>query len=126
MGVIQEINTTVLPFVLPQMYLVFSLEAEPAEYGKELQLRVVLRHEDSDGGQIIDLKGPAQIPRPERPGRVLTNQLIGVAGVNIEHAGTYTFSIYVGEEEVATVPLDVNVVRDELAGGSGSELAGGS
>lgn len=124
MGVIQEVNTSGLPFPLPQMYLVFSLEAEPAEYGKEFLIRVILRHENGEGGQILDLKGPAQVPQPQRPGRVITNQLIGLSGVSLEYAGTYIFSINVGEEEVTTVPLDVNVVENELTGSSESELTG--
>jgi uncharacterized protein DUF6941 len=126
MGVIQEVNTPVLPFPLPPMYLVFSLEAEPAEYGKEYQIRVVLRYENGEGGQILDLKGPTQVPRPERPGRVIINQLIGLAGLNLKRAGTYTFSIGVGDEEGATVPLDVHVVEDELTGASENESTGGS
>jgi hypothetical protein len=125
MGVIPEVNTAVLPFPLPPMYLVFSLEAEPAEYGKEYHIRVVLRYENGEGGQILDLKGPAQVPQPDRPGRVIINQLIGLTGLNLEHAGTYTFSIGVGDEEVATVPLDVHVVEDELTGASENESTGG-
>lgn len=126
MGVIREVNTPVLPFPLPPMYLVISLEAEPAEYGKEYPIRIVLRYENGKGGQILDLKGPAQVPQPERPGRVLVNQLIGLAGLNLEHAGTYTFSIDVGDEEVGAVPLDVNVVGDEHTSASENESAGGS
>jgi hypothetical protein len=126
LGVIQEVNTPVLPFPLPPMYLVFSLEAEPAEFGKEYPIRIVLRYENGEGGQILDLKGPAQVPQPERPGRVFINQLIGLAGLNLEHAGTYTFSIDVSDEEVGTVPLDVHVVGDELTAASENESTGGS
>jgi hypothetical protein len=126
MGIITEVNTQQLPFALPQMYLVFSLEAEPREYGKESPVRVVLRYENGEGGQILDLQGALQVPQPERPGRVIANQLIGLGGVTLERAGTYTFSISVGEEEVVAVPLDVNVVGDELTGGSGNESTGGS
>lgn len=126
MGIIAEVNTLQVPFQLPQIYLVFSLEAEPEEYDKEYPVRVVLRYENGEGGQILDLQGAVQVPRPKRSGRVIANQLIGLGGVTLEHAGTYTFSITVGEEEVATVPLDVNVVERELTGGSENEPTGGS
>jgi hypothetical protein len=110
MGIIAEVNTLQVPFVLPQMYLVFSLEAEPEEYGKEYPIRIILRYENGEGGQILDLQGAIQVPQPESSGRVIANQLIGLGGVTLENAGTYTFSVSVGEEEVVTVPLDVNVV----------------
>ncbi len=125
MGIFLEINAQVLPFPLPQIYLVFSLEAEPAEYDEERLIRVVLRHENGDGSDILDFQGSVRVPQPERQGRVVTNQLIGLSGVSLEHPGKYTFSIKVGEEEVATVPLDVNVIGNEIAEGSGNELTGG-
>jgi uncharacterized protein DUF6941 len=118
MGIVADVHTVEMPFPLPPIYLVFSLEAEPEEYGKEYPIQVVLRYENGKGGQIVDLKGALQIPQPERPGRAITNQLIALGGVTLEHAGTYTFSVYVGGEEVVTVPLDVHFVGDDPTGGS--------
>ena len=125
MGIVAEINTVKVPFTLPQMYLVFSLEADPMEYGNEYPIRVVLRYENGEGGQLLDLQGSTQIPQPERPSRVLNNQLIGLGGVTLERAGTYTFSVSVGAEEVAAVPLDVNLVENELTTDSEDEPTGG-
>jgi hypothetical protein len=118
MGIFHEINAPSLPFPLPQIYLVFSLEAEPAEYGEERMIRIVLRHDGAADNEILDFQGSVRIPQPERPGRVITNQLIGLSGVNLERVGNYTFSINVGEEEVATVRMRVKVVENELTGGS--------
>src|SRR5215217_4763717 len=61
MGIFQEINATALPFPLPQMYLVLTFEAGPAEFGSEKQLRVVLV--DSDGNERMSLKGQVKVPR---------------------------------------------------------------
>lgn len=126
MGIFHEVSAPGLPFALPQIYLVFSLEAEPTEYGEERLIRVVLRHDNGDGSQVLGLQGPVRVPQPKRPGRVVTNQLIGLSGVTLEHAGNHTFSIEVGEEEVANVRLSVNVVGNEVTEGSGNELTGGS
>ena len=43
----------------------------------------------------------------------------------MERAGTYTFSVSVGAEEVAAVPLDVNLVENELTTDSEDEPTGG-
>jgi hypothetical protein len=119
MGIVAEVHASAMPFQLPPMYLVFSLEAEPEEYGEEYRIHVILRYENGEGGQILDVKGALQVPRPERPGRVITNQLIALGGLTLEHAGTYTFSVSVGgEEEVVAVPLDVQFLSSEPTGGS--------
>jgi hypothetical protein len=118
MGIVAEVYSSAMPFQLPPMYLVFSLEAEREEYGEEYPIQVILRYENGEGGQILDFKGALQVPRPERPGRAIANQLIALGGLTLEHAGTYIFSISVGEVEVVTVPLDVHFLSSEPTGGS--------
>jgi hypothetical protein len=108
MGIFQEVNAPFLPFPLPQMYLVLSFSAGPAEVGKQRDVRVVLL--DSDGAEILALEAQLQIPRATRPGsRVSINEAIGLAGVTFQRAGSYAFHILVGGDEKATVPLHANV-----------------
>lgn len=107
MGIFQEINAPSLPFPLPQMFLVLTFEAGPAEFGSQKQLRIVLL--DSDGNERIALEGEVQVPRPTRRGRrAYINEAIGLAGVPFEKAGDYAFAILVGGETKETVPLHVN------------------
>ncbi len=114
MGIFQEINAVSLPIPLPQMYLVASFEAGPAEFDSQKQLRVVLL--DNDGNEKLALEGQVQVPRPPRPGsRAYINEAIGLAGVPFDSAGDYAFAILVGGETKATVPLHVN---DLSAGGN--------
>ena len=42
MGIFQEVNPSEIPFVLPQMYLVLSLTAGPAEVGLARNIRIPL------------------------------------------------------------------------------------
>ena len=113
MGIFQEINPPFLPFPLPQMYLVVSFSAGPAEIGTVRNLRIPLLH--SDGQELLAMEAQMTIPRPNRPGsRAYINQTIGLAGVTFERPGDYAFSILVGDDEKATVPLHVN---DPPAGG---------
>lgn len=107
MGIFQEINASALPFPLPQMFLVLTFEAGPAEFGSQKQLRIVLV--DDDGEERMALEGEVQVPRPPRPGRqAYINEAIGLAGVLFEKAGAYHFAVLVGGETKETVPLHVN------------------
>jgi len=114
MGIFQEINTPVLPFVLPQMYLVLSFSAGPAEFGTARDVRIVLLH--SDGKEVLRLNAQMQVPGAIRLGsRAYINEAIGLAGVTFERPGDYGFSILVGDDEKATVPLHVNkLVQEEV------------
>lgn len=107
MGIFQEVNAPSLPFPLPQMYLVMSLSAGPAEFNSQRQIRVVLLR--ADGQEILGLEGHVQVPEPVRAGsRAYINETIGLAGVQFDQAGDYGFSILIGGDEKATVPLHVN------------------
>jgi hypothetical protein len=109
MGIFEEINASYLPYVLPQMYLVMSLTAGPAEFDTVRALRVLLLR--SDGQRLLELGGQLQIPQPTREGsRAYMNEAIGLAGISFPQAGDYAFHILVGDDEKATVPLHVNDV----------------
>jgi hypothetical protein len=116
MGIFQEVNPPFLPFPLPQMYLVLSFSAGPAEFDTNRNIRVALSH--SDGQEILTLEAQMRVPRPNRPGsRAYINEAIGLAGVMFERPGDYGFSILVGDDEKATVPLHVNRPTQEVTNG---------
>ncbi len=116
MGIFQEVNPPFLPFPMPQMYLVLSFSAGPAEFGTDRNLRVVLLH--SDGQEILELEAQMRVPTSNRPGsRAYINEAVGLAGVMFEQGGDYAFSILVGDDEKATVPLHVNEPPQEVTNG---------
>lgn len=107
MGIFQEINPPTLPFSLPQMYLVLSLSAGPAESGATRDMRIALLH--SDGEEVLTVEAEMPVPSPTRPGsRAYINEAIGLAGVTFERPGDYAFSLLIGDDEKASVPLHVN------------------
>lgn len=107
MGIFQEINPPFLPFPMPQMFLVVSFEAGPAEFDFIKTIRVALL--DIDGNEMLALEGQVQVPRPERPGsRVFINQVIGLNGVTFERAGGHEFSILIGGETRGTASVHIN------------------
>ena len=114
MGIFQEVNPPVLPWALPQMYLVLSFSAGLAEFGTPRNIRIVLLH--SDGQEILKLEAKMQVPKPPRQGsRAYINEAIGLAGVIFERPGDYAFYILIGDDEKATVPLHVNKPLQEVA-----------
>lgn len=107
MGIFQEVNPPVLPFALPQMYLVVAFEAGAAEFDTTKDIRFALL--DSDGNEMLALAGQATVPRPDRPGsRAYINQVIGLNGITFDHPGDYGFSILVAGETRETVELHIN------------------
>jgi hypothetical protein len=107
MGIFQEVNPPVLPFALPQMYLVLSFTAGPAEFNTVRKLRVPLLH--SDGQEILAMGADMRVPSARRPGsRAYINEAIGLSGITFPQAGDYAFHILIGDDEKAVVPLYVN------------------
>lgn len=107
MGIFQEINPPVLPFALSQMYLVLGFTAGPAEFGSVRKLRIPLLH--SDGQEILAMEAEMPVPSARPPGsRAYINETIGLAGVTFPRPGDYAFSILIGDDEKATVPIHVN------------------
>jgi hypothetical protein len=113
MGIFQEVNPPVLPFALPQMYLVVSFAAGPAEFDTVKDIKIALL--DNDGNEMLALEGQVPVPRPPRPGsRAYMNQIIGLHGVTFERPGDYGFAILVGGETKETLSLHVNEPLKEV------------
>jgi hypothetical protein len=95
---------------MPQMYLVLSFSAGPAEFDTTKNLRIPLLH--SDGEELLSVEAQMTVPRPPRPGsRAYINQTVGLAGVTFARPGDYAFSVLIGDDEKATVPLHINEPR---------------
>ena len=107
LGVFGEINPPLLPFALPQMYLVSIYDAGPAEVGTDKTIRIAML--DGDGNELLSLQQAIKVPELKRPGsRITINHVVGMAGVKFDKPGDYAFVILVGGEEKRTVSLHVN------------------
>ena len=107
MGVFQEINPPILPFALPQMYLVLVYNASSAEIGLTRETQIILMN--ADGNQLFTAKQSLVVPQPKRAGsKIIMNQIIGLAGYKFEEPGDYQFSVLVGDDEKCSIPLLVN------------------
>jgi hypothetical protein len=118
MGVFQEINSSQLPAALPQLFLVVSWEAGPAEFGQQKEVRVAFM--DQDANEKLRLEGPIVVQEPTRPGaRAYINQIFGLGGIPIERPGEHAFYVLVGGEEKRRVPLYVNEPQAMIGGPDG-------
>jgi hypothetical protein len=107
LGVFTEVNPPLLPWNLPQMYVVISMEAGTSEAGIEMPFRILLW--DGDGKEILNIEQKVFTPPPSRPGvRATINNIIGLAGVPFNKPGEYAFYIHVAGEEKRRIAFRVN------------------
>ena len=107
LGVFTEVNPPFLPWNLPQMYVVVSMEAGTSEAGIEMPFRILLW--DADGKEILNFEQKVSTPAPNRPGaRATINNIIGLAGIPFSKPGEYAFYIHVAGEEKRRIAFRVN------------------
>jgi hypothetical protein len=111
LGIFEDINARAFPVTLPHIYAVVSSEADPTEHGKKLPIRVALLDED-EASEVLALEGLAEVGQPRDSfERVTVNQVVALNFVRFEHPGSYRFSFAVEDEEIASIPLQVNRIE---------------
>lgn len=111
MGVFDRIWAKKLPVVHPEMWLVFRLEAGPAERGTEKVIEVKLL--DADGNVLQHLKGQFAVPGESAHPVVQIPQILRFTTVRFEKQGDYAFHILVGGDEKRRVPFFVEQLPAE-------------
>ncbi len=114
MGIFQEVNPPALPFPLPQMFLVISWDAGPAEFGSQRDVRVVFI--GPDDAEHLSLEYQLVVPEAVRSGsRAIFHQILGIGGLPISQVGPHAIYVLVGGDEKARVPLHVNEPQEKEA-----------
>ena len=107
MGIFQELTPPSFPAVVPQMYLVLSWDAGPAEFGTERDVRITIMGPDP-GEQNVSLNTRVVVPEALRPGeRVVFNQILDIKGLPLLRSGPHAIYILLRDDEKARVPLYV-------------------
>jgi hypothetical protein len=107
LGVFTEVNPPFLPWNLPQMYVVVSMEAEPSEAGTDMPFSILLW--DGDGKEILSIDQKIPVPQPSRRGaRTMINNIIALAGIPFNKAGEYAFYIRVAGEQKRQIAFRVH------------------
>lgn len=106
MGLFTHINARVLPYLHPQMILVWEAEAGPAEW--ETRKDVEIKLLDEAANQILSVRGPLEVPRGELGRPVRINSLMSFNNVKFDAEGDYVFSILIGGETKRDVSFRVS------------------
>lgn len=106
LGLFEQINAPRLPWTHPQMHLVLSLEATPAEW--ETTKKIEIKLLDADGNSKLNLNSNLKVPRGQSGRNVSINSILGINNLKFDNTGDYAFHIIIGEDDKKTIPLRVN------------------
>jgi len=105
MGVFNRILTKDFPTVHPEMRLVFRLEAQPSERGRQATVEIKLL--DADASVLHHLKGRLGVPQESRQPTIEINHILRLTGMVFEKPGDYRFDILIDGDLKKQVPFTV-------------------
>lgn len=108
MGIFDVINAPSLPWTHPQMRLVLTFEANPAEW--DTQKKVQIKLLDADAREKLTMGADIKVPTGKSGRNVPINSIIVINNLRFDVAGYYAFYILIGEETKKEIPLTVNYV----------------
>lgn len=95
LGLFSVINAPSLPWKHPQMQLVLSLEATPAEWDTSKKVEIKLL--DADAREKLTRVADLKVPRGKSGRNVLINSIIAINNLRFDAEGDYAFHILIGE-----------------------------
>jgi hypothetical protein len=108
MGIFDVINASHLPWTQPQMRIVLTFEANPAEWNTQKKVQIKLL--DADAHERFTMGADLKVPAGKSGRNVPINSIIVVNNLRFEVAGDYVFCVFVGEENKREIPLTVNFI----------------
>lgn len=108
MGIFDTINAPSLPWNHPQMQLVLTFDANPAEW--DTQKKVQIKLLDADANEKLTMGADLKVPRGKSGRNVSINSIITINNLRFDVAGDYVFYILIGEETKKEILLTVNFV----------------
>ena len=112
LGVLTGARVSAVPIVVPQMNLLVSFSASPAEAGRERRVEINLL--DADGNLVRKSWTTVDVPDSPRPGsRAELNVSFPLRDVPFLNEGDYSFHIFVGDDEKRVVPFHIDVEKGE-------------
>jgi hypothetical protein len=106
-GVFDNVRCPGTPCTLEQIAVVVGFSASPTEFEHQRKVRVYLL--DPDGEQIRGLQNTCIVPKAPRAGsRSFFHLLFPFRDVRFSRYGPHTFSVSVGEDHKADVPIYIS------------------
>src|SRR3990170_6129407 len=110
-GIFDQVYSDKFPFQYPLMFLAVRFSANPSEFGRRKEIEVSLV--DPDGRVLGGGKAKGDVPKPEGGTRANVEILLRMENVPFPKPGPYHFSVLIGGEEKARIPVDVVVRKSE-------------
>lgn len=105
LGVFTQVHAPNMPLILPQMHVIVQLAFDWSEGG---QHRVMfIRMFDPDGKELVTIPNEFDIPPAKFGQTVQVNLLAGIQGLLFEKIGGYEFKLFMGENYVTSVTVNV-------------------
>lgn len=114
MGLFTEINAPVFPHIHPQMYLALQMEAKPPEWDKDKKIEILLM--DQDANKILSVVNNIHIPKGKSGKPVIVNAIMNINNLQFKDEGDYAFSILVQDDVKGSIPLRVNLAKQQKPG----------
>lgn len=114
-GIFTNISAGNFPALHPQLQLVIAFEADNAEAEKLKDVEIRLN--DSDGRDLLMIRGQFTVPKGTPGKKVRINHVFPLSGIVFPKPDDYEFKILVNGETKASVPFTVSPLKLTQKGG---------
>lgn len=117
LGAFTEIQTNKLPVMLMQLFVVVQLEFDYNE--SEAHRIVYITLYNPDGVELATMPSEFNVPKISYGRTAQMNVLAGIQRILFEEIGTYEFKLFMGDNYVSSVSIDVKDFRESTRQKSG-------
>ena len=104
LGIFDQLNPAEYPYLHPQMCLVVSFQASPAEFGRTKDIEIALV--DPDGRPLVNLKSSTDVPKPAAGKKANLRFILNMVNTPFPKEGPYEIVVLVGGDQKASVPIE--------------------
>ena len=104
LGIFDRVNPSEYPYIHPQMCLVVSFEASPAEFGRTKNIEIMLL--DPDARPLSSMKASGKVPKPEAGTQAHFQFILRLVNTPFPKHGPYEFAILVGGDRKASIQIE--------------------
>ncbi len=104
LGIFDRVTPEKYPYLHPQLFLVVTLTADPAEFGKKKEFEISLI--DPDARILTTMKASGVVPRPDSGTKATMQIVLQMVNTPFPAPGPYAFSVLVNGDRKASIPLE--------------------
>jgi len=104
LGIFDQVTPTEYPYIHPQMCLVVSFQASPAEFGKTKDIEITLL--DPDGRPLSTIQATGQVPKPKAGRKAAFQIILRLVNTPFPKHGPYELAILVGGDQKDSIQIE--------------------